>query len=280
MKKNRLHWLCPGKNSDNIEVLQISNLASIRMRAAVACRYLNKNGYHITSGDLISDNVDIIVVGKIFRNQEQFNYWMSQIEKFKNQGARIYLDYTDNHLDFGSPLREFYKSILKVCDCIIVPSHKMGENVRNYWQGTLNIIPDIIEVSIQTPKEQTSEKLNLFWFGHSSNIENLINYLNKESILEKEKIHLIVMSNELGLDFFRKKINSNHNNLKLFNWSVELMTSVAKEADICLIPSAINDPKKSGASNNRLLTSLALGLPTLATVLPSYKDFKKYLRRT
>ena len=29
MKKNRLHWLCPGKNSDNIEVLQISNVKNI-----------------------------------------------------------------------------------------------------------------------------------------------------------------------------------------------------------------------------------------------------------
>ena len=34
--------------------------------------------------------------------------------------------------------------------------------------------------------------------------------------------------------------------------------------------------KKKGAGHNRLITSLTLGLPTIATMLPSYEQFKDY----
>ena len=86
------------------------------------------------------------------------------------------------------------------------------------------------------------------------------------------------MSNANGLDLFVKllKINTNIKNIDLLDWTKDSMSEVALQSDISLIPSAKDDPRKSGVSSNRLLTSLALGLPTLATSMPSYVKYKRF----
>ena len=46
--------------------------------------------------------------------------------------------------------------------------------------------------------------------------------------------------------------------------------------DICIIPSNKESIQKQGAGHNRLITALALGMPTIATSLPSYSMFEDY----
>jgi hypothetical protein len=70
-------------------------------------------------------------------------------------------------------------------------------------------------------------------------------------------------------------------NLKLLEinaiqWSLKDMVTAASLADVCWIPAGLNDARKSGASSNRLLTAIALGLPTAADRLGSYNDFKQF----
>ena len=118
----------------------------------------------------------------------------------------------------------------------------------------------------------------LLWFGHASNIEFLIKYIQKENIINNVKLHLIVMSNINGIQILNNSI-SNCNlskNMTSLIWSKNLMSEVARKTDICIIPSSQEDPRKSGVSSNRLLSSLALGLPTLSTSMPSYQEFNKY----
>lgn len=276
MKK--IHWLCPGIKQNDLLMLKNSNLASTRLRTSVACLYLKKNGYDVTFGDTINKDRDLIVIGKVGSDVKRFDYWMNQLLKCKNNGSQIYLDYTDNHLGFKSSMSQFYSSFIEVCDHIIVPSLKMKDNLFNYWEGPTTIIPDAIEVKIVPPRDKKSDTCNLLWFGHASNIEYIINLLENKSIINNKNFHLTVMSNLNGLELFKGSIKNKVQleNVTLLNWSKELMQSKALYADISLIPSSIIDPKKSGVSSNRLLTSLALGLPTLATNMPSYQAFSEY----
>ncbi len=55
-----------------------------------------------------------------------------------------------------------------------------------------------------------------------------------------------------------------------------MMIRASRLSDACIIPTNNSDPKKNGASSNRLITGLALGLPVAAGNLDSYSDFKKY----
>lgn len=273
---NSIHWLTAGKSSDNIELLLNSNLASVRMRAAVACQVFKNNKIKTFIGDSVAANTESIIVGKTGTNEERIKYWLNQIESFKKKGVRIYLDYTDNHLGFESPMREYYRILINICDHVIVNSCQMEQNIKQYWRGRISIIPDIVEVKIKPPKKNINKIPHIFWFGHASNINYLIDYLKLTNFTKQAQIHMSVMSNQIGLDIFKKEINLRSTNIDLVNWSLESMESIGKMADIALIPSSTVDPKKSGVSNNRLLTSLALGLPTLATPMHSYKQFDKY----
>jgi hypothetical protein len=54
------------------------------------------------------------------------------------------------------------------------------------------------------------------------------------------------------------------------------MVAAARVAEFCVVPSNNWDPKKSGASSNRLLTAPALGLPTAVSMIPSCQEFSEY----
>ena len=52
------------------------------------------------------------------------------------------------------------------------------------------------------------------------------------------------------------------------------MVEAAKGCHVALIPSNAGDPRKNGASNNRVVTALALGLVPMATIIESYREFE------
>ena len=69
-------------------------------------------------------------------------------------------------------------------------------------------------------------------------------------------------------------------NIRLAQWSKDNMRKAAKMSHYALIPSSKNDPRKSGVSPGRLLTSLALGLPVICEDLHSYMPFSKFFANT
>ena len=52
------------------------------------------------------------------------------------------------------------------------------------------------------------------------------------------------------------------------------MINTAKFCNLCIIPSDPNDLKKAVVSSNRLITALALGLPTGLPILTNSQGFK------
>ena len=64
--------------------------------------------------------------------------------------------------------------------------------------------------------------------------------------------------------------------LEVRTWSIDEMIHTAKICDLAIIPSDPNDPQKAGVSSNRLITALALGLPTAADIISSYKEFNEF----
>jgi SAM-dependent methyltransferase len=59
-------------------------------------------------------------------------------------------------------------------------------------------------------------------------------------------------------------------------WSTNNLIQAANISDFCILPTGYKDSKKAGASSNRLITALALGMPVLSDHLISYQKFKCY----
>jgi hypothetical protein len=257
--------------------LQISQLASTRFRAAIIAKYLPQHGSTVSVGETIPETSNIILFGKIGTKdiEKKQKLWLNQMKSAKNKNIKIFLDYTDHHLGFKSEMRSFYESALKITDYIITPSDHLKILLNNYFSKEIFVIPDPLEVPVLSPK--ISKTNGILWFGHASNIEYLINFL-EEFPKTHEVFKLIVVSNDAGLNIlashrFQKKIRFK---VSLQKWSLKALIEASKISDICIIPSDRNDPKKSGVSSNRLITSLALGLPTVAEIMPSYAEFSRY----
>ncbi len=254
-----------------------SNVASVRLRSAVAFEYLKNKGHRLSVGEQIPTTPDIVIVGKIGANDiaTRSLSWLESIAKAKKNGSKIFLDYTDHHLGFDSSMSVFYKPALDIVDICIAPSEHLKFKLSEFFSGEIRVIPDPIEISVNPPRLITTIK-TILWFGHASNIGYLIKWL--EGLLADTSFELIGLTDAKGFNFFsnyrfstRAQVRSN-----FYEWSIQNMIKAAKHADFCIIPSDINDPRKFGASSNRLLTALALGLPTAATTLPSYQEFSEY----
>ncbi len=277
--QDKIYWLIP-LNSDLGVPPSSSNLASIRLRSAVCINALKVASLSVGYGESIPLGVRKIIIGKIGAHDisNRTASWLNQISRAKDAGAKIFLDYTDHHLGFESPMRDFYRKALPLVDYCISSSEYISFLLQEQFSGPITVIEDAVEITSIKPKEYLcTQPTTALWFGHSTNIHYLIDFINSSQFLLNGN-NLIVLSNEAGLDIFNEttlRINSPAQ-IKLGLWSPDVMLQAAMVSDFCIIPSNLSDSRKLGVSSNRLITAFALGLPTAADHLPSYQKYSDY----
>ena len=272
-----LHWLIPGKYN-SISDLENSNLASVRMRAAIAVQSILGigNKVTVTFGDIIPQQTSLLIIGKIGGDCSQVGrdlLWLQQLEKL-NKSCVIALDYTDNHLEFETVMGHFYRKALRFIKIIITSSDYLALKVHS-TNKEIYTIDDPIEIEITTARPHCSTPPRILWFGHSTNAVYLVDFIN-DNLCEFENLEMDILSNEPGLTLISKSVRNPKVNLNLIKWSLESMVRYANQCDICVIPSNLTDPRKLGVSSNRLITSFALGIPTAADLLPSYCMYSSF----
>lgn len=189
----------------------------------------------------------------------------------------MWVDYTDHHLGFASRMFKFYRTAMSFADACTVRSRHMASLLAKFWNGLIHAMEDTIEVQTAPPKPQPGAIVTLLWFGNAINVEYLRRFLEIELDAGQE-IRLITLSNEAGLNLITVRPIQSLAKIEILLgiWSVEPMVKAAIQADVCIIPSDVADPRKAAAGSSRLVTALALGLPTAADALYSYAEFKDH----
>jgi hypothetical protein len=270
-----IHFLNRLEGADH-EVLRQSVLASDRLRTLPALLGARSLGWNITSGETVANATDLVVVSKIggWEIDRRETAWLSEISLSKRTGARIAVDYTDHHLASASAQSSFYRRALELADQIIVPSNAMKNELHDVTKVPISIVEDRLEYPPIPPKAVKEGANTALWFGHESNIEFLSNLIDTWPEIRKIKTLLVVSgkgANSLLTSYpYRERPTVN---VQCLEWSPQALVLAARQADVALIPSDTSSHKQF-ASSNRLVTSLALGLPTLATTLASYREFQ------
>ena len=285
IKDLRLHWLTPfsGQLSD----LESANLASVRLRAAVALRCAEKADWHYAFGpqiDLKPRATDLcVVVGKLGSNDVErlASVWLENLAQAKKRapGCRIVVDYTDHHLGAKTELSDFYRALLPLADALIVSSSALAVQLQPRFSGPVFVVPDALEVPITPPVRHKYAPPRALWFGHGTNLVYLAQALEPLGRqLRGAPLELRVLSNRPALEQFKRALTAIPEGiaLKAGDWSLAAMRAHAAECDFCLLPSDPHDARKMGVSSNRLLTALAMGLPVAASSLVSYKEFSEF----
>ena len=273
----KIHWLIPGIYHSQNELRQ-SNVASTRMRVAVSIDAMMASGLNsVTCGDNISKDTEVIFVGKIGGdcNNGRAKHWLKQINEFKNRHAKVVVDFTDNHAGYDLNMSGFYRFTLPIADAITVSSQTLANQLNSNLSAKLTIIDEPIEFLPLKIRSAFVNPPTLLWFGHATNLKYFLSFLQAKKHLI-EGLNVLVLSNPEGLEFIRQSEFFKRFNLDLFIWSVDEMIKAARIADISVLPGDPSDLRKSGVSANRLITSLALGLPTAANLMHSYCPYSEY----
>lgn len=283
-------WLISNLKQNDLSCVINSALASSRLRAGICIQSALQREIDIVELNTFNRGYpNILFMSKYVHDShtgqylldggERWENWLNHIKRSKVFGSKLVVDYTDNHLDGTGVVADFYKEILPYVDGYVVPSNMMKKNISLFSNKPAWIIPEPVEVRIDKPKETLTDasRLNILWFGHNSNLPYLFRMI--QGCLKNAPPHnLIILSNYLDQSNF-VKIAATGSKVAKYSygkWSLELMEKVSKKIDLCVIPGDTDDPKKNGVSPGRLLTALAMGLPTIATPLDSYLPFSKY----
>jgi hypothetical protein len=275
----KVQWLLPYA-VPTLEDLGRVSLASVRLRAHVAINGAAGQGaddIRFSAGDSAEDDVDVLVVGKFVPDpgQARAERWLGAIAEVKRCGGVVIVDYTDDHLSLHTPHPEFYRAAFKDADMAVAPSHAMRANLEAHWAGRIAVVEDAIEVAVVAPKRSAGKPPRALWFGHETNLSYLLQFIQSWDL--STPLVLKVLSGPRAQPLLEQAGALPEGvSVELAEWSVPAMLAAAQEADYCLIPGDPADVRKRGASSNRLITSLALGLPTAADLLDSYREFAAY----
>ena len=277
---NHLHLLAPAEYQD-IPALFTAALASVRLRLAPLARAAISNHITVTIGDRIPTAATIIYVGKPHgtstkHRDQKTEGWRAEISRAISRGRRVFVDYTDDHCDADSPFHQPYDHAFSLGAAAVTSSVALAEKLRgDYGVEHIQSVEDWVEHHSRPPYQKDNPVIKALWFGHETNIISLVNALEcwPRSVRPTE---LTVCTSRSGLTLL-KRLGATSPNLhvKFLDWSPLTVASVAEQSDYCLVTAETNGPKRF-ASNNRLVTSLNLGLPTIATPLKSYSEFSNF----
>jgi hypothetical protein len=268
-----IHWLVPYKEIEPKDI-SLSNIASIRLRAGLF-NLQTFNNFNVSFNENISDinEIDYLFVGKFIANREDLvNAWVEIINFHRNNGKKIFFDYTDHHLNKETLVGQFYQASLNLNDHIITSSEKLKNYLSPNFKN-ITIIEDSLEIEIQKVKKNKDS--SFLFFGHHTNLKYLFNLINNwDSQIQS---NLIIQTSEEGIDEIRyqsQHISKPPNlNIQFQLWSIENMLKISHNVSGVIIPGDISDERKNGVSHNRLITAFALGLPVAATRYESYLEF-------
>jgi len=262
-----IHWLAP-QQFENIYALYATPLASLRLRAGALLSALTQDAL-LTAGPRIPPQAQVCFIGKIGVGdiEQRQAHWLHEIQAFK---GKVILDFTDDHVSTPSSMSAFYLQALQHTDGAVCASSLLKERLAQVYPGPIHVIADAIECPVISPKVKPNP-LQLLWFGHTTNLPALIDFL--PSIDQPATLH--ILTNASGVQQIKSMLaQPAHLTLAPELWSTQAMVKTALKCHICIIPVGVDNLKKASVSSNRLLTALTLGLPTCADKVDSYLPFK------
>jgi hypothetical protein len=191
-------------------------------------QWLQRNG--------VGEGRDWLVIGKHGWD------WDRETQGFE----KVCFDVCDDH--FSGKWGEHYREACKRADLVTCNSAEMRNLIEAYTGRGAILIPDPYE----QPEHEAKVHDHLLWFGHQSNLPDLMPWLEVIGPLE---------------------IVTNLSAKGITPWSPEAMNAAFDRAGLVIIPTG----KSMAKSGNRAIESIRRGLFVVAGYLPAYADLGIYI---
>ena len=265
-------------------------IASARLRMAVAASAWRSSGGSNRFVEVASDSAvqsgplrrtGISVVPK-FTGDLPVQLWLDALGAAKTTGQRLVIDVCDYpfRTDKGA-VPAFYRAALSLADAVVVNSMRMAEQMTPHFGKPVTVIEDAVLGESAVPRfaPVPSERLNLLWFGHPSNLRFLEPWIRTLIEQGPKPCRLTVVTQD-GYGVKEAAANLSAQLAPSFEmvfveWSLQATRRELERCDLTLLPSDPADARKSGASANRLAEVLHAGRFVVASPLHSYLAFSE-----
>jgi len=135
-----------------------------------------------------------------------------------------------------------------------------------YGAAHIEVIPDAVDYDLAAPlgiAETSSPKLQLLWFGNAMNLDLLRPYLALFEWLPDSLLTVCTDERARGM-------LSRYPHLGFEPWSRERFPAILRSAQLTFLPHGDSEGTRA-KSNNRMITSIAWGVPAVASRTPAYE---------
>jgi len=250
---------------------------------------------------------EVIVISKIMAPSVEAFSRLSEatfdvVAGARVRGQRVIADVSDNHFEhpiFGA----HFRSLVNEVDLVVASTPGMAGIIAQHTPRPIQVISDPYEgprgvVRFAPPAQRTRglfkqtvralfrreaahAKLRLLWFGHGSNLDTLVDAIPEVTRLAARYIvnlH-VVTAEQTNAAKLCETLTEAHAPLCTFHfspWSAQTTWRALEACDVVIIPSKVNDSRKSIKSPNRLIEGLWAGRLVCSHPLPSYEEFRSY----
>lgn len=254
----RIGWVAP-------RVLPYSMvMASTRLRTYDVIRYLRKNNVKAGLYNPFS-RYDIVVFQKAFSKK-----FLSLAKKLKDKHIKIVFDINVNYIDSDDLFvteeqRKDVREMLQIADVVITPSSYLRDLYVKYTDNVY-LIEEIIEERFFEAKKEHSDKdeVSLLFCGYAVKSKEL--YLIKNALkylYDKHKIKLILIC--------EKDPNLGIVPHKFYKYNYKLLPELLLRGDMKISPRDLSRKYNLGHAFTRIGYPMAVGLPVVASPVPSYQ---------
>lgn len=241
-----IYWYAPEKVFSSFKN-EMDN-PSFRLRCYHLHKNLLANGFNSRIVSRIEDikNPDIVTLMSFGQEEFELAKWV------RSKKGHVLHDFCENIT--GIPILEETK---KICSLIVCASSYLGDEQRKYYGDRVVVVKDPFEDFPIKHRVHSSNKLKVGWSGMGGNaywVEELL-----KPLVESLDMDYVEISN-------REE--------STVKWDIESWYYHLASCDVSLCPQP--HWQAMGKSNVKVTTSMSLGVPVVASPIPSYKEIVEH----
>lgn len=275
-----------GPTGDTTDVAA-SHVASDRLRIAIPASALRAQGVEshycgLGEGGLPDPRAyAAVVIGKLVpaghEGTARAELWLRFVGLARESQCRIVADVSDNPFLGPGPRAEYYRRLIALSDVVTVPSAAMQAEIAVAGRAP-RIVNDPYEGVPGRARFSPGTPARVLWFGHRANFPYLHAILPALAARAAARpVDLEVVSSQLeGFEAYAagwSERSAGRLRMRYREWSLAALARALADCDLVLIPSDPHDPRKRGASANRVTETLVAGRLPVASPLEAYRPF-------
>ena len=231
----------------------LENYASSRLRCLFHHQNINK--YHnenFQSSLTIDDDSKVLIITQKCNNIDKVREF-----KKKDRNNIVIYDIVDNYYQ-----NETVRKLFAICDYITVANETQEIQVKKHITKKVFVIPDAIDYENDIKSDYIEFNNNFVWFGNNGNINYMLPFIRE---IKKTNYNINLIGQ---CSYIRNKAKD----IKCVDWNYRTFIQELRKHSVSIIGHATDQQQKS---NNKLLVSIANGLPVISCNSKSYSNILK-----